>query len=96
MRKEQLARNTVAFRGLPPAILESDDRLMKFAELALQEFEPVHFEINENTLIATFKVPITPNDLQVLFLFCLFVYFLSVMCNFEVFLFSFFCCFGYV
>ena len=81
MAKEQLARNTVAFRGLPPQILESDDRLMKFAELALQDFEPVHFEINENTLIATFKVAITPADLQVLFChflwdFCLFVSFI--------------------
>ena len=66
---EELSGNFVAFRDLPRVILESDDNLFKFAELALKQFKPTHFEIVEDTLVATFDDEIASKDLKVLFYF---------------------------
>ena len=63
---DQVNKNTIAFLNLPISVLESDDRLMELEKLALRKHKPIHFEINQDKLIATFSREITNNDIKAL------------------------------
>ncbi|ETO18499.1 hypothetical protein RFI_18766 [Reticulomyxa filosa] len=45
--KPQLQQNMVAFRGLPPQVLDSDEMLMQLEKFALRHCSPIHFEVKE-------------------------------------------------
>ena len=76
MQIQEPGQDTILFRNIPPRILARDDDLRKFAEIVLSQFNPVHFNIDDDILIATFKTDITYEELQVL---CF------ILANFSVF-----------
>lgn len=84
MQIQEPGQDTILFRNIPPRILARDDDLRKFAEIVLSQFNPVHFNIDDDTLIATFKTDITYEELQVLcFILANFsVFFILSICNF--------------